>query len=116
MRAFVNVDHDYEYDLMLLDPKSTSLGPFNLLILIDPAILGATAAAAEAELLVGQSANSSPNLFAKAITEALAEHLTTTETKPALALNNTIQMPPPLTNQAFNSKKEAQSFVNNFIM
>jgi hypothetical protein len=53
MHAFVDADHDYKYDLILLDPKSTSLEPFNLLILINPAILGATAGAAEAELLIG---------------------------------------------------------------
>jgi hypothetical protein len=90
MRAFVDADHDYEYDLMLLDPESTSLEPFDLPIPIDPAILGATAGAAEAELLVGQSADSSPDLFAEAIAEALAEHSTTAETEPAPALNNTI--------------------------
>jgi hypothetical protein len=53
MRDFINVDHDYKYNLILLNPKSTSLEPFDLLILINPAILGATAIAAEAELLIG---------------------------------------------------------------
>jgi hypothetical protein len=115
MRAFVDADHDYEYDLLLPDLELTLLDPFDPPLLINPAILHETAIAVELEISSTEpSADISPDSFAKAITEALAEHLTTVESsKPAL--NNPVnQMPPSLTNQTFNSKKEARAFVNSF--
>jgi hypothetical protein len=47
------MDYNYKYNLMLLNPKSIFLEPFNLLILINLAILGVTTVAIEVELLVG---------------------------------------------------------------
>jgi hypothetical protein len=115
MRAFVDTDHDYKYDLLLPNPESTSLDPFDPPLPINPAILCETMIAIEPEISSTEpSTNISPDSFTKAIAEALVEHSTTVESsKPAL--NNPVnQMPSPLTNQTFNSEKEARAFVNSF--
>jgi hypothetical protein len=35
MQAFINADHDYKYDLLLPNPESTLLDPFDPLLLIN---------------------------------------------------------------------------------